>query len=74
MKVKEYLDELAPRGRQSFTLKELEKKALTEWSKLHAWSSQNQIEQDLLICRALVDLFSDPYLVKSLAFRYGTAL
>ena len=46
-------------------------KAITEWSKLHTWPEQSQIEQDLLICRALVDLFSDPYLAKSLAFRGG---
>ncbi|HAH58679.1 MAG TPA: nucleotidyl transferase AbiEii/AbiGii toxin family protein, partial [Bacteroidales bacterium] len=32
------------------------------------------MEQDLVICRALVEIFSDEFLAKSLAFRGGTAL
>ncbi|NGX50957.1 MAG: hypothetical protein K1060chlam2_00810 [Chlamydiae bacterium] len=47
---------------------------ITEWSKKHAWPLQNQIEQDLLISRVLVELFSDPHIADSLAFRGGTAL
>ena len=33
-----------------------------------------QVEQDLVICRALVEIFSDEWLASSLAFRGGTAL
>jgi hypothetical protein len=33
-----------------------------------------QVEQDLDICRALVDLFSRPLVASALAFRGGTAL
>ncbi len=33
-----------------------------------------QVEQDLVICRALVEIFSDDFLANSLAFRGGTAL
>ena len=37
-------------------------------------SAYAQIEQDLIIARALVETFSDDFLKKSLAFRGGTAL
>jgi predicted nucleotidyltransferase component of viral defense system len=33
-----------------------------------------QVEQDLVISRALVEIFSHPVLEESLAFRGGTAL
>ena len=33
-----------------------------------------QVEQDLLICRALTEIYKDPYLASHLAFRGGTAL
>ena len=33
-----------------------------------------QVEQDLVICRALIDIFSNPLLKNALAFRGGTAL
>jgi predicted nucleotidyltransferase component of viral defense system len=38
------------------------------------WQTNEQVEQDLVICRALVHIFSDSWLSKSLAFRGGTAL
>lgn len=44
------------------------------WSNEAPWASDEQIEQDLIISRALVELFSDGYLFESLAFRGGTAL
>lgn len=44
------------------------------WSKNAPWPDQRQIEQDLIISRALVDLFSDPFLRERLRFRGGTAL
>jgi len=47
---------------------------ITEWSQLVPWSSNEQVEQDLVICRALVEIFSEEWLANSLAFRGGTAL
>ena len=32
------------------------------------------IEQDLVICRAIVEIFNDPYLSENMAFRGGTAI
>jgi len=47
---------------------------ITAWSGIAPWASQRQIEQDLIISRALVALFSDPFLRGELRFRGGTAL
>lgn len=47
---------------------------LLAWGRIVPWSSQNQIEQDLIICRTLVELFADPFLRSELRFRGGTAL
>lgn len=38
------------------------------------WPSLRQVEQDLIICRALCDLFNAPALAGKLAFRGGTAM
>lgn len=48
--------------------------AIQEWQEHAPWPSAEQVEQDLLICRALVAIYSDPYLAENLAFRGGTAL
>ncbi|MCL1942448.1 MAG: nucleotidyl transferase AbiEii/AbiGii toxin family protein [Candidatus Azobacteroides sp.] len=48
--------------------------AIKEWNKTIPWHRNEQIEQDLIICRALVALFNDEYLASHLAFRGGTAL
>ena len=47
---------------------------ITEWRAEVPWVQDIQVEQDLVICRALVELFSNPVLAKALAFRGGTAL
>jgi predicted nucleotidyltransferase component of viral defense system len=47
---------------------------ITEWSNQVPWQPNEQVEQDLVICRALVEIFSDEFLASSLAFRGGTAL
>jgi predicted nucleotidyltransferase component of viral defense system len=47
---------------------------ITEWAAEHPWRANEQVEQDLLLSRALVALFSDPFLCEALAFRGGTAL
>ena len=44
------------------------------WSNTVSWQYDQQIEQDLLISRSLVEIFQDPYLSEHLAFRGGTAL
>jgi len=48
--------------------------AIREWSKLYSWQTNEMVEQDLIICRALVALFNDEYLASHLAFRGGTTL
>ena len=47
---------------------------ITEWQQTAPWPQRYQVEQDLIICRALVDIFNHPLLTKQLAFRGGTAL
>jgi len=47
---------------------------ITEWATKVPWQTNEQVEQDLVICRALVEIFSDEWLASSLAFRGGTAL
>jgi predicted nucleotidyltransferase component of viral defense system len=47
---------------------------ITEWREDHPWREVEQVEQDLVISRALVELFSNELLMEHLAFRGGTAL
>jgi hypothetical protein len=47
---------------------------ITEWRGHAPWVDDAQVEQDLVICRALVEIFSAPALAQRLAFRGGTAL
>ncbi|MEQ8693841.1 MAG: nucleotidyl transferase AbiEii/AbiGii toxin family protein [Gammaproteobacteria bacterium] len=47
---------------------------ITEWRAQAPWVQDAQVEQDLVISRALVDIFSHPHLRQALAFRGGTAL
>lgn len=39
-----------------------------------SWASQYQVEQDLLLCRAIVALFDDAFLSSQIAMRGGTLL
>lgn len=48
--------------------------AIREWSKCVPWTENEQVEQDLLICKTLVEIYRDEYLASHLAFRGGTAL
>ena len=48
--------------------------AIVSWRRIAPWASDAQVEQDLVISRALVDLFTDDVLRDHLAFRGGTAL
>lgn len=47
---------------------------ITAWRAHAPWVDDAQVEQDLVISRALVAIFSEPHLAKTLAFRGGTAL
>ena len=47
---------------------------ITAWNGVVPWASQRQVEQDLIISRAIVAIFSDPFLRAELRFRGGTAL
>lgn len=48
--------------------------SITQWNNQVPWSDNAQVEQDLIISRALVAIFSDEFLASQLAFRGGTAL
>ena len=47
---------------------------IVAWSRNAPWPEDRQVEQDLVICRALVEIFNDDFLKKELRFRGGTAL
>ncbi len=47
---------------------------IAKWQEHAPWKEFSQIEQDLIISRTLVEIFSDDFLRKNLAFRGGTAL
>ena len=42
---------------------------ITQWRERAPWTEDFQVEQDLVISRALVEIFSDPVLAGALAFR-----
>jgi hypothetical protein len=46
---------------------------ITAWRVNAPWPQLSQIEQDLIICRALVERYTHPVVAKNLAFRGGTA-
>lgn len=48
--------------------------AIEEWRNKVPWQTNEQVEQDLIICRALTEIFKDEFLAENLAFRGGTAL
>lgn len=47
---------------------------ITAWRSKAPWVTDAQVEQDLVISRALVDLYRNDLLARELAFRGGTAL
>lgn len=47
---------------------------IAKWQMHAPWKEFSQVEQDLVISRTLVDIFSDKFLNENLAFRGGTAL
>lgn len=48
--------------------------AITQWRKNAPWLYQSQIEQDLILSRALISLYQNKIIQENLAFRGGTAL
>ena len=47
---------------------------IKDWEREHPWKKPAYIEQDLILSRAIVEIFSDDLLRNSLVFRGGTAL
>ncbi len=52
----------------------ISKEYIQAWKSVAPWNSDAQVEQDLIISRALCELFSVPKIRKTLAFRGGTSL
>ena len=52
----------------------ISEQAIEEWSEFFPWHTNEMVEQDLIICRALCALYNDEFLAERLAFRGGTAL
>ena len=48
--------------------------AITQWRNVAPWPQDAQVEQDLILCRSLVEIFQDSALAKALLLRGGTAL
>ena len=44
---------------------------IVAWGNLVPWTDARQIEQDLIISRALVEIFSDPILCEARRFAAG---
>lgn len=47
---------------------------IAAWGITHPWATADQVEQDLLLSRAICAIADDPYLGSELLFRGGTAL
>lgn len=47
---------------------------ITAWANVAPWAELGQIEQDLIISRAIIEIFSDEFLRNEPRFRGGTAL
>lgn len=52
----------------------IERRHIIDWRAKAPWTQDAHVEQDLVICRAVVEIFSDPFLREAVAFRGGTAL
>lgn len=48
--------------------------AITQWARSVAWPTEEQVEQDLLLSRLIIEIANDPYLGDELVFRGGTCL
>lgn len=52
----------------------IERTYLLEWREFAPWQLESQVEQDLVLSRALLEIFSDDFLKNEVALRGGTAL
>ena len=52
----------------------IDRSSIAVWGVEHPWPKKSYVEQDLVIGRAIVSIFSDPVLARELAWRGGTAL
>ena len=52
----------------------IQRNFLEGWANVVPWEDFNQVEQDLLISRVIVEIFADDFLRDTLLFRGGTAL
>ena len=52
----------------------IHEQAIVEWRREAPWTANWMVEQDLVISRALAEMYSVPELAERLAFRGGTAL
>ena len=52
----------------------ISRKSILDWKVDYPWQLPEMVEQDLIICRAIVSIFSNPFLAKELAWKGGTAL
>ena len=46
---------------------------IVQWGVTHPWQNENQVEQDLLLSRAMIEIADDPLLGGELVLRGGTA-
>lgn len=51
----------------------MRKADITQWGVEHPWQNENQVEQDLLLSMAIVEIANDPLLGGELVLRGGTA-
>jgi predicted nucleotidyltransferase component of viral defense system len=47
---------------------------ITAWRSVAPWPDDAQVEQDLVLTRAVIELFADQNLARTFALRGGTAL
>ena len=47
---------------------------ITEWANTVAWPTVEQVEQDLILSRLIIEIANDNYLGEELVFRGGTCL
>ena len=52
----------------------IHRESIKAWSVEYPWRLPEMVEQDLIICRAIASIFSDPFLARELAWKGGTAL
>ena len=52
----------------------IERDFIVAWRQQAPWPTDAQVEQDLALSRAIVEIFDHPRLKRELAFRGGTAL